>query len=142
MLSAERRAGLRATRPSVLLHLPVSAMNEIVAEDLPSWRFFQEVSVIHLRHAISVCDDLMIRDHVRRLIAILLHASGCRLSTPSDHDGPIEIDIRQEQLANMANVARTTAGPILRRLTRDGHIDLSYRRIRVLAPDALRAMLN
>ena len=37
----------------------------------------------------------------------------------------------------MANVARTTAGTILRELETDGHLALSYRRISILAPDAL-----
>jgi hypothetical protein len=41
----------------------------------------------------------------------------------------------------MANIARTTAGAILRKLESDGHIALSYRRITILAPDALRKML-
>ena len=115
-------------------------MNDVVSEDISNWRHFAEVNVIHLRNAISVCDDLMIRNHTRRFIAVLLHAAGCRLSTPADTD-QIEIDALQDQLASIANMARTTAGPILRRLERDGLLDLSYRRIRVLAPDALRAFL-
>lgn len=135
-----RVAGLRATRASELLHLPVSAMNIIVEKDLTAWRYFAEVSLVHLRNAICVCDDLMIRNHVRRFVAMLLHAAGCRLSTPPDSE-PIEVDALQDQLANMSNVARTTAGPILRRLAREGLIDISYRRIRVRNPDALRAML-
>ena len=32
--------------------------------------------------------------------------------------------------------------PILRKLEADGHLDLSYRRISILAPDALRKMLR
>jgi CRP/FNR family cyclic AMP-dependent transcriptional regulator len=49
--------------------------------------------------------------------------------------------MNHEDLAYMANVARTTAGAILRKLEADGHLALSYRRVRILAPDAMRAML-
>jgi len=42
----------------------------------------------------------------------------------------------------IANVARTTAGTILRKLESNGHVTLSYRRINILAPDALRMMLR
>jgi CRP-like cAMP-binding protein len=50
--------------------------------------------------------------------------------------------MNHEDLAHMANVARTTAGAILRKLEADGYLALSYRRIRVKAPDALRSMLR
>jgi CRP/FNR family cyclic AMP-dependent transcriptional regulator len=50
--------------------------------------------------------------------------------------------MNHEDLAHMANVARTTAGAILRKLEADGHLALSYRRISILAPDALRVMLR
>ena len=42
----------------------------------------------------------------------------------------------------IANVARTTAGAILRKLESNGHVALSYRRINILAPNALRMMLR
>jgi len=86
-------------------------------------------------------DDLMIRNHFKRCVAVLLRIGNCRVATPRDRR-PIEIDINQEQLAFNANVARTTAGAILRKLEAEGHIALSYRRIDILAPDALRKMLR
>ena len=115
-------------------------MNAIVRQDALAWRFFALLGFAHLETAISVCDDLMIRDHTKRFIAMLLHLGDCRLVTPPN-DGPIEIDVGQVELATMANVARTTAGAILRRLARAGHIDMSYRRIRIVAPDVLRLLL-
>ena len=135
-----RQVGIRATRATELLYLPLHAMNAIVQQDALAWRFFALQGFAHLEIAISVCDDLMIRDHTKRFTAILLHLGDCRLVTPP-RDGPIEIDVGQLELATMANVARTTAGAILRRLARAGHIDMSYRRIRIVAPDALRSLL-
>ena len=42
----------------------------------------------------------------------------------------------------MTNLARTTAGAVLRKLEASGHVRVSYRRVRILAPDALRATLT
>ena len=135
-----RRVGLIATRDSELLHLPLHAIDEIVGRDPSAWRFLALVTIAHLDMAIGGSDDLMIRDHVQRFVAVLLRIGNCRRVNPQGRE--IEIDINHEDLAFMANVARTTAGSILRKLEADGHLALSYRRIRILAPDALRAMLR
>jgi CRP/FNR family cyclic AMP-dependent transcriptional regulator len=132
---------LTATRDTDLLHLPLSAFQEIVDEDPSAWRLFALVTIGHLNLAIGASDDLMIRDHVKRFIAILLRLGGCRLAT-QPNSVPVDIDINQEHLAAMTNLARTTAGSILRKLEAAGHLDLSYRRIRIRAPDALRNLLS
>ena len=136
-----RRVGLIATRDTELLHLPLRAIDEIVKLDASAWRFFGLITIAHLDVAIGGSDDLMIRDHVRRFVAVLLRLANCRLVSPRKRH-PIEIDMKHEDLAYMANVARTTAGAILRKLEADGHLALSYRRIRILKPDALREMLH
>jgi len=136
-----RRVGLIATRSSQLLHLPLRSIDEIVKHDPAAWRFFGLLTISHLDLAMGGSEDLMIRDHAKRFVAILLRAGNCRLTRSKDNL-PVEIDLNHEDLANMANVARTTAGTILRKLEADGHLDLSYRRISILAPDALRKMLR
>lgn len=136
-----RMVGLVATRDTELLHLPLRAIDEIVKRDPSAWRLFGLITIDHLNVAIGGSDDLMIRDHTKRFVAVLLRIGNCRLVSPRKR-GPIEIDMNHEDLAHMANVARTTAGAILRRLEADGHLALSYRRISILAPDALREMLR
>jgi CRP/FNR family cyclic AMP-dependent transcriptional regulator len=135
-----QRLGLTATRDTVLLHLPLRAFNEIVRNNPSTRRLFSLVTIGHLHNAIGGSDDLMIRNHVKRFVAILLRAGDCRHASPRSR-GPVEIDINHEDLAHMANVARTTAGAILRKLEADGHLVLAYRRISILAPYALRKML-
>jgi CRP/FNR family cyclic AMP-dependent transcriptional regulator len=136
-----RKVGLTATRDSQLLHLPLVSIDEILKRDPAAWRFFGLLTINHLDLAMGGSEDLMIRDHVKRFVAVLLRAGNCRhVSSRNNH--PVEIDLNHEDLANMANVARTTAGAILRKLEADGHLALSYRRIRILAPDALRMMLR
>jgi len=136
-----RRVGLAAARDSELLHLPLHGIREIVDNNPLAWRFFALLTIGHLDLAIGAHDDLMIRDHVKRCIAVLLRLGGCRLYSPPD-PLPIEIDLSQEDIAFMSNVSRTTTGAVLRKLEALGHLEQSYRRIRLLAPDALRAMLH
>jgi CRP/FNR family cyclic AMP-dependent transcriptional regulator len=136
-----RRAGLTAIRDSYLLHLPLRAIDEIVRHDPSAWRHLASLTVEHLDESIGAADDLMIRNHAKRLVAILLRVGNCRLSTPQD-SRPIDIDLNHDDLATIANVARTTAGAILRKLELDGLLALSYRRISILAPDDLRKKLR
>ena len=41
---------------------------------------------------------------------------------------PIEVDVSQDNFAAMANLARTTAGMVLRKLEADGRVEVAYRR--------------
>jgi CRP-like cAMP-binding protein len=141
MTRQPRRVGLTATRDAEMLHLPLSKIDEIVAGDSSAWRLIALVTLGHLEMAIGACDDLMLRDHEKRCIATLLRLAGCRYESPA-HVSPTEINLRQEEIAALANVARNTAGLILKGLEARGHIEQSYRRIRILAPTNLRAMLR
>jgi CRP/FNR family transcriptional regulator, cyclic AMP receptor protein len=136
-----RRISLSVTRQTAVLHLPLTSIHEIVTQNPRACRLFALVTVGHIDLAMGASDDLMIRDHMKRFIAILLRLGGCRLTT-QPASAPIEVDVNQKDLAGMSNVARTTAGAILRKLEASGHVDLSYRHIRILAPDALRTMLS
>jgi CRP/FNR family transcriptional regulator, cyclic AMP receptor protein len=136
-----RRIGLTATRDTELLHLSLRAIDEIVRRDPSAWRLFGLITIDHLDVALGASDDLMIRDHVKRFVAVLLRTGNSRVANTRDRR-PIEIDISHEELAHNANVARTTAGAILRKLEAAGHLALSYRHISILAPDALRRMLR
>jgi CRP-like cAMP-binding protein len=141
ILRQPRRVGLTATRGAELLYLPIEKIDEIVAKDSDAWRAFALVTVGHLEMAIGACDDLMLRDHVKRCIASVLRLGGCRNLSHSSPT-PIEVDVCQAEIATLANVSRATAGKVLRRLETKGLVESSYRRIRILAPDMLRAMLR
>lgn len=135
-----RRIGLAATRDTEVLYLPLHAIREIVTGDPGAWRFFGLAAIADYDVAIGAADDLLIRDHHKRGVAVLLRLAGCRRETPPGNQ-PIEVDVSQEDFARLSNLARTTAGAVLRRLETEGHVGVSYRRVRILAPDALRAML-
>jgi len=136
-----RRIGLTVTRDTALLNLPLPAIREIVAADPGAWRYFGLAAIAHYDVAIGAADDLLIRDHVKRSVAVLLRIGGCRYLTPAGAK-PVEVDVSQEDFAVMCNLARTTAGTVLRKLAAQGHIEVAYRRVRILAPDALRKELE
>jgi CRP-like cAMP-binding protein len=136
-----RRISLGVTRDSEVLHLPLPAIREIVATDPGRWRFFGLAAIAHNEDAVGAADDLLIRGYFKRSVAVLLRLGSCRYRTPRSAE-PIEVDVSQEDFAKMINLARTTAGTVLRKLEADGHIDVSYRRVRILAPDALRMLLE
>ncbi len=136
-----RRIGLAVTRDTKALHLPLPEIREIVAADPGAWRFFGLAAIAHNDVAIGAADDLLMRDHFKRSVAVLLRLGGCRYRTPEGAQS-VEVDVSQEDFAVMTNLARTTAGAVLRKLAGDGHIEVSYRRVRILAPDALRMVLK
>lgn len=131
---------LVATRPTQTVYLSLSALNDILREDPEAFRAFAKLTQMHLALAIGAAGDLMFREPAKRLVALLLRLAGCRSETPLEI-GTIEIDARQEELAIMSNVGRTATNEILLELQAAGHIEIGYRRLRVIAPDRLRTQL-
>ena len=99
--------GLSATRDAELFYLPIEKIDELVARDAK--RLCALVTAGHLETAMGACDDLMLRDQVKRCIATILRLGGCRYVSPPNAP-PVEIDARQDEIATLANVARATAG--------------------------------
>jgi CRP-like cAMP-binding protein len=135
-----RRVGLAATRSTVALQLPLHAIHDIVGRDPAMWRLFGVATIRHLDLAIGACDDLRHRDPIKRCVATLLRLAGHRAASPP-HSAIAEIDLSQEDIANLANVARTTLNAALRDLEASGKLKRSYRRIQIVAANAMRAML-
>lgn len=134
-----RRVGLRATRASLLAFLSLQRFDAIAAEDPLVWRWLAILSVLHTDLAISVGDDLMIRDPRRRTIALLLRLAGCR----QDEPGPtFEIDASQGDVAAMVNLSRTAFGLILNELEAEGLIEHSYRRISITDAAAMKVLVD
>jgi CRP-like cAMP-binding protein len=135
-----RIAGLSAGRNCHALFLPLHAINEIAARDPLAWRYIAALALMDLKIALGAMDDLMIRDEFRRMIAVLLRAGGFRHGDGGER-APLWLDLSQSELAAMSNLARTTTGAFLHRLEAEGHVEIRYGQIGVLAPEALRAKL-
>jgi CRP-like cAMP-binding protein len=136
-----RPVSLKASGETALLYLSQSDIAEIAQLNPTYWRFFVIPLMEHLNVALGAVADLMIRDHAKRLLAVLLRLGGCRTGHPTEEIGPIEVDVSQNDLAGMANVARMTASATLRKLTNAGFVELGYGRVLILAPERLREML-
>jgi CRP/FNR family transcriptional regulator, cyclic AMP receptor protein len=135
-----RIVGLSAGRESDVLHLPLRAVDEILRKDPATWRLFAVLTLGKLETAMWAIDDLMMRDSLKRFVAVLLRLGGCRAATPPGV-APIAVYVSQDDLAAMANVSRSTANAILQRLEAAGHVIQSYRQIGIVSPDRLRSML-
>ena len=116
---------LAVTRDTKVLHLPLPEIREIVAADPGAWRFFGLAAIAHNDVSIGAADDLLMRDHFKRSVAVLLRLGGCRYRTPEGAQ-PVEVDVSQEDFAVMTNLARTTAGTVLRKLAGVGPTNCDF----------------
>lgn len=135
-----RPVTLVSSGSSTVLFLSRAAIMEIVADDPGHWRHFIAGTMLNLNIAFGAIADLMLRDHRKRLVAVLLRAAGERSETPRG-DAPSEVDLNQAEIAAMANVTRTTASATLRRLEQAGLIMTGYGKVTILSPARLRRIL-
>ena len=136
MHKQSRIVGMKATRPSKLLLLPMTEFDALVTENPGSWRHFTAMALMNASIATNAADDLLIRDSSRRCIASLLRLAGLRNGsglTPALG----EVDVTQEELANLSNLSRNATGLLLRDMEKRGYIELAYKSIRILNAAAL-----
>jgi CRP-like cAMP-binding protein len=114
-----------------------SAVAELTRRYPEFWHDLARQSDDIIDLAISGASDLLIRDSQTRCVAVLLRIADRRY----EGDDAATIEVRQEELAAMANLSRQTAGHLLRDLESKGLIALGYRSITVLAPEELRTMV-
>ncbi len=69
-----RIVGMKATRPSKLLLLPMAEFDALVTENPGAWRHFTAMALMNASIATIAADDLLIRDTSRRCIATLLRS--------------------------------------------------------------------
>ena len=141
MHKQSRIVGMKATRPSKLLLLPMAEFDALVTENPGAWRYFTAMALMNASIATNAADDLLIRDASRRCIATLLRLAGLR--NGSSLTPPLsEVDITQEELAYLSNLSRNAAGLLLRDLQKRGYIELAYKSIRILNAGALQELVR
>lgn len=97
-----RMIGLNAAKQTELLHVPLASLRELLKQEPAFWRWFALLAFEHERTAVSAVADLMIRDHVKRLVAVLLRLADARTQSPEGGQ-TIEVEASQSDLATMAN---------------------------------------
>lgn len=125
------------TEPSWLFSISLAKLQEIVRMSPEHQRALLSVSDYGIEIAVHTVETLMIRNTDRRIAATLLRVSPPVDEAPSG--APVEVRLTQAQLGEMANAERKVVNRALSRMVARGWLDVSYGRIRLLAPDALDA---
>jgi CRP/FNR family transcriptional regulator, cyclic AMP receptor protein len=141
IIGQPRPVSLSATRSVSLLYVSQRAIGEIARLHPAFWKYFVIPLMGHLDTALGAMADFMIRQHDKRLAAVLLRLGGCR-SAANARMGAVEVDASQEDIAAMANVSRTTAGSVMREWQSMGLITIGYGRVAILAPAKLRTLFQ
>ena len=137
MTGRARVLGFRATEPSLALHAPMAALQEIAASQ-PAWaRAVGSLSDFSIDIAIAAVSDLLIPDSARRLAAVLLRAAVLDMDNPPAK--PVLLGLRQSEIAEMANLSERMVGRILKQFEASGWVETGYGALMLADPKALRA---
>ncbi len=129
-----RFVGVRARQDSVFAYLSIAEWDRIARADAEAWRWFAHLMLGNELMAVAVADALLTPGAAGRLAAILLILTN--QGTPPAAAPAIEAS--QDDLAQMANLSRSSATRLLRSFEAEGLIEYSYRRVRVVDAAGLR----
>jgi len=142
-----RRVGVMARRQTTVMYYPATAMDELVAANPESWRYFTLNVILSLDLAMQAYDDMMIRDPQTRVCAVLLRLAGLGADSldgtgnggarPTSNGDIIQIEVTQSEIAEISNLSRNGVGRILARLASAGLVESGYGHLRILKPRAL-----
>jgi CRP/FNR family cyclic AMP-dependent transcriptional regulator len=124
-----------AESESLILHVPQSALDQILAAEPRYWRDLGLLVTSKLRLAFVAMEDmalLPIAVRLARRLAFMAEGYGER-----EHRRRT-VEVSQEQLAMMLSTSRQTANQLLKELETRGLIRLSYGTIEILDLDGLR----
>jgi CRP-like cAMP-binding protein len=141
LTATPRNLDVSARTDCVLAHLSLAALQSLVTHRPEWWRLIGLLVVLNLEITHGAARDLLIRDAQLRCVAVLLRLCGARHADPMDA-ALLQTPATQSELAGLARMSRNAVGDILRDLAERGLIALRYRSITVLAPAALRGMLE
>ena len=125
MTGRARVLSFRATEPSLALHAPIAALQEIAASQ-PNWARARSARfpTHSIDIAIAAVSDLLIPDSARRLAAVLLRAAVLDMDNPPAK--PVPLSLRQSEIAEMANLWSGWSGVFLKRFEVSGWIEAGY----------------
>jgi CRP-like cAMP-binding protein len=138
LISGEPRAvSTEARAASTYALVPLAEMQRILAQFPHCWRDIARLSNEATQIAISAATELMVPDSERRTAGALLRNAGYMPDIRPTVQ-VADIPATQDEIAVIAGVSRNTMAKILAAFVDRGLIEMSYRRIRVCAPEALR----
>lgn len=125
-----RMVSLMAATESQLLHLPSSAIQQLLSGHREHWRAFYRLAALNSRTAIMLLSEalsLTVRARVSRRLLQLAERSQ-------------EASITQDDLAKLVGVTRGTLRRCLDDLAARGAVEMRYRKLRVLDASVLSAL--
>ena len=129
MTGHPRRGEMHALGEAWLMHLPLQAMEQIVADDPRAVRIFCSIAVLTVDVLIRIVHDLQKRDASQRIASVLHRAAWI---------GDVPIPLSQSEIGIMANASRRQVSAAMNRFAEAGWIEHTYRSITVSQPQALR----
>ncbi|MES2089772.1 MAG: Crp/Fnr family transcriptional regulator [Pseudomonadota bacterium] len=110
-----------------LLHVPMAALDELLARCPHYWRDMGMLMSLKVRFAFIGMEDLALLPADMRLMRRLV-----MLSQSSPTDGPCVLPLSQAQLGLMLSLSRQTTNQVLQSLQDRGIVQVAYGRIEVL----------
>jgi CRP/FNR family cyclic AMP-dependent transcriptional regulator len=132
----ERTHDARAEVASTLLHLPLSHLMKILADDPAKWRPLGRLLVHKLRTALSMLEDMALeapRVRLARCLVNLLEGYGQKRAEPS-----LSVRVSQERLGMMLSLSRQTVNELLGELEQKSIIRRQRGGVRILVLSRLK----
>jgi CRP-like cAMP-binding protein len=130
-----------ASRHSTLATLPLADCHAILKADPTAWRWIALMTAMTVELSGGVIADLLLRDPVKRVAALLLRLAGMRSAVFAAKE-PAPIYLSQEKLAHLVNLSRNSIIPILSGFQKRGFIQAKYGSIVVRDVKGLAAAIG
>ena len=132
---------MAASGETELLMVTRHAFARVAGNHPDAWPAVAVLAVLNEGLAIGAADDLMIRDARQRLCAVLLRLSSNRNAFQGMPPIPY-IPATQREIAEAANLSRSSAAALLAELSGAGLVRTEYRRIEILDPEGLGGLIE
>lgn len=126
----ERFLGAIAVEDSLVIHLPLPTLQQLMQRDAELQVMLARLSQISVQFAIWVACDLLIPEAPRRIAAVLLRVSGVLDGDKSSP--PVSFPLNQMLLGELANASRVHVSRVLGKLAQMGLIAKRYNHLEIL----------
>jgi CRP-like cAMP-binding protein len=127
-----RRAEVRAFTDTLLMHLPLGAMEEMAARDPSATRRFSLIVMTTVDILVRIIHDLQKPQAAKRIASVLERFASIIGDAP--------IPLTQAELGALANASRKQVNAVLKELAAKGCVKKTYRSMQIADGAGLRAM--
>lgn len=141
VLSAPRIVETRAAEDGQVLRVSADRLQLEDRNRADLWKWNARLNTLQTKLAISIVDDMMIRDPKRRMASLLLRLSGQRGCHPKTKPR-MQIHASQQEISQALNLSLSGTGRLLRQMEKDGLISLQYGRLTIEDNDGLKRLID